>query len=53
MPFSEALAICFNEHSAVILIIDERTCFIKTEIEDGNCMKIIMYDRGIDKMGRV
>lgn len=53
MPFSEALAICFNEYSAVILIIDERTCFIKTEIEDGNCKKIIMYDCGIDKMGRV
>lgn len=53
MPLSEALAMCFNEYSAVILIIDERTCFIKTETEGGDCQKIIMYDNGIDKTRRI
>lgn len=53
MPLSEALAMCFNEYSAVILVIDERTCFIKTEIEGGDCKKIIMYDNGIDKTRRI
>ena len=43
MPLSNALLLCFNEYSVDILILDETTCFIKTEVEDGNCQKIIMH----------
>lgn len=44
MPLSDALLLCFDEYSVVILILDETTCFIKTEVEDGNCQKIIMHN---------
>ena len=45
MPLADALLLCFNEYSVVILMLDETTCFIKTEAEDGNCKKIIMHNR--------
>ena len=44
MPLSDALLLCFDEYSVVILILDETTCFIKTEVEGGNCQKIIMHN---------
>ena len=44
MPLADALLLCFNEYSVVILMLGETTCFIKTETEDGNCQKIIMHN---------
>ena len=42
MPLRDAVLMAYGEYSAVILVIDERISFVKSEVEKSSCKKYVM-----------